>query len=108
VRRQPRAPYSSPELARLAGISFRQVDYWTRSGLIEPSIAEARGSGSQRRYSEEDLIRCRVIARLLDYGFSLQRVRGLMRYPDHTGTLIAKLANDLYRDERRALRLVSA
>jgi DNA-binding transcriptional MerR regulator len=75
MKRRPRAPYSSTELARLAGVSFRQIDYWTRSGLIEPSIRDAQGSGTYRRYSEDDLLRCRVIRTLLDCGFSLQHIR---------------------------------
>jgi DNA-binding transcriptional MerR regulator len=59
----------------VVGITYRQLDYWARTGLLHPSITEARGSGSQRRYSYTDLVRLKVIKRLLDAGVSLQAAR---------------------------------
>jgi DNA-binding transcriptional MerR regulator len=67
--------YRAPETKRIAGITYRQLDYWTRTGLVTPSIKDAHGSGSQRLYSFQDLATLRVIKKLLDTGVSLQRVR---------------------------------
>jgi len=57
------------------GISYRQLDYWARTGLLRPSLAEASGSGTKRRYSYRDLLELKVIKRLLDSGVSLQSAR---------------------------------
>jgi DNA-binding transcriptional MerR regulator len=59
----------------LAGITYRQLDYWARTGLLRPSIADARGSGTQRVYSYTDLLELKVIKQLIDAGISLQRAR---------------------------------
>ena len=58
-----------------AGISYRQLDYWARTGLVEPSIRGAAGSGSQRLYSFRDLVVLRVVKSLLEAGVSLQNIR---------------------------------
>jgi len=67
--------YRVPDVCRIVGISYRQLDYWARTELVTPSIRDARGSGSQRLYSFQDLVTLRVIKKLLDTGVSLQRVR---------------------------------
>jgi DNA-binding transcriptional MerR regulator len=67
--------YRVPEVCRIVGITYRQLDYWARTELLVPSIRDAAGSGSQRLYSFEDLVALRVIKSLLDTGVSLQRVR---------------------------------
>jgi hypothetical protein len=59
----------------LVGITYRQLDYWARTGLLIPSIATATGSGSKRRYSYHDVLEIKVIKQLLDAGISLQRTR---------------------------------
>ena len=64
-----------PEVIRIVGITYRQLDYWARTELVTPSIRDARGSGTQRLYSFQDLVTLRVIKSLLDTGVSLQRVR---------------------------------
>jgi DNA-binding transcriptional MerR regulator len=64
-----------PEVCRIVGITYRQLDYWARTELVTPSIRDAAGSGSQRLYSFQDLVTLRVIKSLLDTGVSLQRVR---------------------------------
>lgn len=58
-----------------AGITYRQLDYWARTGLVEPSIRNASGSGSQRLYSFRDILVLKVVKRLLDTGVSLQQIR---------------------------------
>jgi DNA-binding transcriptional MerR regulator len=67
--------YRVPDVCRIVGISYRQLDYWTRTGLIRPSVRDARGSGTQRLYSFQDLALLRIIKKLLDTGVSLQQVR---------------------------------
>ena len=70
--------YRSPALCRVVGISYRQLDYWARTGLLLPSVSPAIGSGSQRLYSQTDVVLSLAIRKLLYLGVSLQRVRGLM------------------------------
>jgi DNA-binding transcriptional MerR regulator len=67
--------YRVPDVCRIVGISYRQLDYWTRTGLVRPSVRDARGSGTQRLYSFQDLALLRIIKKLLDTGVSLQQVR---------------------------------
>jgi DNA-binding transcriptional MerR regulator len=67
--------YRVPEVCKVVGISYRQLDYWARTGLVNPSVKEAGGSGTQRMYSFQDLVQLRVIKKLLDAGVSLQRIR---------------------------------
>ena len=67
--------YRGPQVCQLVGISYRQLDYWARTGLLRPSLAEAKGSGTKRRYSYRDLLELKVIKRLLDAGVSLQAAR---------------------------------
>jgi DNA-binding transcriptional MerR regulator len=69
------AGYRGPQVCSVVGITYRQLDYWARTDLLHPSISEARGSGSQRRYSYSDLVQLKVIKRLLDSGVSLQAAR---------------------------------
>jgi DNA-binding transcriptional MerR regulator len=58
-----------------AGISYRQLDYWARTGLVVPSVRDASGSGTQRLYSFRDIVVLKVVKRLLDAGVSLQNIR---------------------------------
>lgn len=67
--------HRGPEVCKLVGISYRQLDYWTRTGLVRSSLADAHGSGTQRLYSDQDLLHLAVIKRLCDAGASLQKVR---------------------------------
>jgi len=72
--------YRGPTVCKLVGISYRQLDYWARTGLVTPSVRAADGSGSHRLYSFGDLVELRIIKRLLDAGISLQRIREAIRY----------------------------
>ena len=67
--------FSAPQVCALAGVSYRHVDYWARSGLLEPSLQVAHGSGSRRRYSYRDVLQLKVIRRLLDGDVSLRLIR---------------------------------
>lgn len=72
--------YRGPQVCKFVGITYRQLDYWARTGLLTPSVKSAAGSGSQRLYSFQDLVLLRTIKRLLDAGMSLQRVREAVSY----------------------------
>lgn len=72
--------FSGTKAAKIVGISYRQLDYWTRTGLIEPSLAVAEGSGSRRSYSYEDLLQLRMVKTLLDAGIGLPSVRKVFTY----------------------------
>lgn len=82
--------YSGTKAASIVGISYRQLDYWARTGLIEPSLTPAAGSGSRRAYTYRDLLELRVIKSLLDAGIKLESVRLVFEYlRDHADTDIA-------------------
>ena len=72
--------YSGTQAAKVVGITYRQLDYWARTDLIRPSLSDARGSGSRRRYSYKDLVELRVIKTLLDAGIKLESVREVFIY----------------------------
>jgi len=72
--------FSGREAADIVGITYRQLDYWARTDLIRPSLADAKGSGSRRRYSYRDLIELKMIKTLLDAGQKLERVRAAFDY----------------------------
>ena len=67
--------YRGPSACQIAGITYRQLDYWARTSLVVPSIRSAAGSGSQRLYSFKDILVLKVVKRLLDTGVSLQNIR---------------------------------
>src|SRR2546421_11413300 len=67
--------FRGPQVCKIVGITYRQLDYWARTDLLRPSISEARGSGTQRLYSYRDLLELKVIKRLLDAGVALQSAR---------------------------------
>lgn len=69
------AGYRGSIAARAAGISYRQLDYWARTELVEPTVRGAAGSGSQRLYGFRDILVLKLVKRLLDTGISLQQIR---------------------------------
>jgi DNA-binding transcriptional MerR regulator len=72
--------YRGPQTCKIVGITYRQLDYWTRTGLVTPSLQEAQGSGTQRLYSFNDLLQLKVVKGLTDAGASLQKVRQAIDY----------------------------
>ena len=72
--------FSGTKAAKIVGISYRQLDYWARTDLVRPSLADAAGSGSRRLYSYRDLLELRVIKSLLDAGIKLESVRQAFQY----------------------------
>jgi DNA-binding transcriptional MerR regulator len=67
--------FRGPVACSAAGITYRQLDYWARTGLVVPEVRSASGSGSQRLYSFRDILILKVIKRLIDAGISLQQIR---------------------------------
>lgn len=67
--------YRGVTACKAAGITYRQLDYWARTGLVEPSVRTAKGSGSQRLYGFRDILVLKVVKRLLDTGVSLHQIR---------------------------------
>jgi DNA-binding transcriptional MerR regulator len=67
--------FSTAQAARLTGLTPRQLDHWDRKGFLQPSLRKAKGYGSTRRYSFEDVVRLRVAARLRSAGVGLARLR---------------------------------
>jgi DNA-binding transcriptional MerR regulator len=76
----PDEGFSGARAAELVGITYRQLDYWARTDLVRPSLVDASGSGSRRRYSYTDLLELRVIKSLLDAGIKLENVREVFNY----------------------------
>ena len=108
--------FSGPQVCAIAGISYRQLDYWARTDLVRPSLADARGSGTQRRYSYRDLVRIKVVKSLLDAGVKLQTARLAIDYLrddlgedwdtaslvlDGTSSVLARTGDDLVDLVRR-------
>ncbi|MBB1251975.1 MerR family transcriptional regulator [Streptomyces sp. OF3] len=79
-RRSEEVGYRGPTACAAAGITYRQLDYWARTGLVEPSVRPAHGSGSQRLYSFRDVVVLKIVKRLLDTGVSLQNIRTAVRH----------------------------
>jgi DNA-binding transcriptional MerR regulator len=78
--------YRGPTACSAAGITYRQLDYWARTGLVEPTVRPATGSGTQRLYSFRDVLLLKVIKRLLDAGVSLQQIRSAVHHLRLRGT----------------------
>jgi len=77
--------YRGPTACAAAGITYRQLDYWARTGLVEPSIRPAAGSGTQRLYSFGDILVLKIVKRLLDTGVSLQQIRTAVQHMRQRG-----------------------
>jgi|KBSSwiStaDraftv2_1062776.scaffolds.fasta_scaffold433237_3 DNA-binding transcriptional MerR regulator len=95
ARTKPRATgedegFSGTRTAQVVGISYRQLDYWARTDLIRPSLADAAGSGTRRRYAYRDLLELKVVKKLLDAGIRLESVREVFAYlREHMNTDVA-------------------
>ena len=86
------AGYSGRQAAQIVGITYRQLDYWARTDLIRPSLMDAAGSGSRRKYSYRDLLELKVVKNLLDAGIRLESVREAFAYlRDHLGEDVASV-----------------
>ncbi|WP_435601702.1 MerR family transcriptional regulator [Streptomyces sp. C10-9-1] len=72
--------YRGPTACAAAGITYRQLDYWARTGLVEPSVRAAYGSGTQRLYSFRDVVVLKIVKRFLDTGVALQNIRAAVQH----------------------------
>ncbi|MEW1926294.1 MerR family transcriptional regulator [Streptomyces sp. NPDC088360] len=77
---QEQIGYRGPTACAAAGITYRQLDYWARTGLVEPSVRSAGGSGTQRLYSFRDVVVLKIVKRFLDTGVSLQNIRTTVQH----------------------------
>ncbi len=80
ANKNPTGSFSGTRASEIVGITYRQLDYWTRTGLIVPSLETAKGSGSRRAYSYKDLLELRVVKDLLDAGIKLELVSEVFTY----------------------------
>ena len=78
--------FRGPTACSAAGITYRQLDYWARTGLVDPTVRSATGSGTQRLYSFKDILLLKIIKRLLDAGVSLQQIRVAIDHLRERGT----------------------
>lgn len=101
--------YRGPAVCRVVGISYRQLDYWTTTGLVRASVRDAGGSGTQRLYGFDDIVQLKLIKRLLDTGISLKRIRSAIDYVRDRGlslreiTLVSDGAGVYALDDEREL-----
>src|SRR5260370_16434363 len=91
----PSTGFSADSARRLHGVTYRERDYWDKTGLVRPSIRGAQGKGSRRVYSFQDVVELRVVSRMLASGVSLPAVRKAVRYLqahfDHVTRPLAQL-----------------
>ncbi|MFS0885367.1 MerR family transcriptional regulator [Aeromicrobium sp. 179-A 4D2 NHS] len=78
--------FRGPTACNAAGITYRQLDYWARTKLVEPTVRSATGSGTARLYSFKDILLLKIIKRLLDAGVSLQQIRTAIDHLRERGT----------------------
>ena len=76
----PTSGYRVPAVLEIVGVTYRQLDYWARTGLVTPSVQAAAGSGSQRLYSFRDILALKIVKRLLDAGISLRNIRTAVKF----------------------------
>jgi len=106
--------FRGPQVCSIVGITYRQLDYWARTDLVRPSVADAKGSGSQRRYGYRDLLELKVIKSLLDAGIRLELVREVFTYlrdqlgedPASANLVISGESTVLTRDGEEMIDLV--
>lgn len=78
--------YRGPVAAGVVGITYRQLDYWARTGLVAPTVRPATGSGTARLYGFRDILELKIVKRLLDTGVSLQQIRSAVEHLRMRGT----------------------
>jgi DNA-binding transcriptional MerR regulator len=87
----PPEGFRGPQVCKIVGITYRQLDHWDRTGLKSPSLEKAKGSGTQRLYSYRDVVELRLIKQLLDAGVTLQRARKAIEFLRGSGEDLATL-----------------
>jgi DNA-binding transcriptional MerR regulator len=95
--------YGRQEVLRITKVTYRQLDHWTRQGIVVPSVRSASGYGSRRLYSFRDLVAIRVLKRLTDAGVSLQNLRRAVETlrrlgePDLASTVLVTDGHTVYQ-----------
>ncbi|MFZ0172503.1 MAG: MerR family transcriptional regulator [Acidimicrobiales bacterium] len=109
----PQEGYRGPQVCKIVGITYRQLDHWDRTGLKSPSLEQAKGSGTQRLYSYQDVVELRIIKQLLDAGVTLQRARKAIDFLRESGDDLASASlvlgaagSVLVRDDEELLDLL--
>jgi DNA-binding transcriptional MerR regulator len=109
----PPEGYRGPQVCKIVGITYRQLDHWDRTGLKSPSLMRANGSGSQRLYSYLDVLDLRIIKQLLDAGVTLQRARKAIDFLRESGAeltsaslVLGATGSVLVRDDEELLDLL--
>ena len=67
--------YNSSEVSRICGVSLRQLQWWDERNVVSP-----RQDGHKRVYMREEVVEISVIAELRRKGFSLQKIRRVLRF----------------------------
>ena len=67
--------FTGPEVCKITGISYRQLDHWTTTKLIKASVRNIKGSGFHRIYSFNDIVLVKLVKKLRSAGISLQKIR---------------------------------
>jgi DNA-binding transcriptional MerR regulator len=67
--------YTSSDVSRISGVSLRQLQWWDERNVVSP-----RHDGHKRIYLPQEVIEVTVIAELRRKGFSLQKIRRVLRY----------------------------
>jgi DNA-binding transcriptional MerR regulator len=78
--------FSAGEATKLAGVPYRTLDHWARTKFIVPSISEAQGTGTERKYGFNDLVALRVARELRDAGISTQALRRVVDFLRRKGS----------------------
>ncbi|MHB1508532.1 MAG: MerR family transcriptional regulator [Acidimicrobiales bacterium] len=109
----PQDGFRGPQVCKIVGITYRQLDHWDRTGLKSPSVERAKGSGTQRLYSYRDVVELRIIKHLLDAGVTLQRARKAVEFLRESGDDLASASlvlgaagSVLARDDEELLDLL--
>jgi DNA-binding transcriptional MerR regulator len=97
----PHEGFTGSVACTLVGITYRQLDYWDRTGLVSPSVHPAVGSGSRRSYGFDDLVELRIVKRLLDAGVSLGHIRVTMQRLRHALPVQDRVAVNILSDGER-------
>jgi DNA-binding transcriptional MerR regulator len=72
--------YTAKQVTTVTGVSYQTLNHWARTGLVEPSIARAAGTGTERIYSFRDLIALKLAVELRKGGVSTRALRKVIDF----------------------------
>lgn len=72
--------YTAKQVTAVTGVSYQTLNHWARTGLVEPSIARAAGTGSERIYSFRDLIALKLAVELRKGGVTTRALRKVIDF----------------------------